>query len=284
MASAALGAGLVCCGWAARAVIAAETAEAQSVELAGIAHAAFRVSDLEKTRSFYERLGFEPAFEFSKDGKTSVSYIKVNDQQFIEIYQKLDESQAVGFMHVCFESENIEALRKEYVRRGLDAGEPRKAKAGNLLDAIHDPDGRLIEFTQYMPGSLHFEDRGKHLGEGRVSQRLWRVAMPTAHASEMRNLYGGKLGFIAAGQGVDAVLRLPGKSGEEVAFLAEAGAAAGTSAPAEPEIVFEVADIAKTAGELRARGFAVRKAGGEIRVKDPDGVAIGFAKGEGAAR
>src|SRR5580700_10127961 len=128
----------------------AGVARGQSVDLAGIAHAAFRVNDVEKSRAFYQLLGFEQAFEFSQGGKVSVSYVKVNDRQFIELYPQLDASQPTGFLHVCFESNDIESLWKEYAKRGLDAAEPRKAKAGNLLNAIYDPPGNLIEFTQYM--------------------------------------------------------------------------------------------------------------------------------------
>jgi tetratricopeptide (TPR) repeat protein len=54
---------------------------AQSPELRGIAHVAFRVDDLQKAREFYQMLGFEQAFEFSDAGKTSVSFIKINDSR-----------------------------------------------------------------------------------------------------------------------------------------------------------------------------------------------------------
>ena len=52
---------------------------AQTPPLAGIAHVAFRVADLDKSRAFYHTLGFEQAFEFADDGKTSVVFIKIND-------------------------------------------------------------------------------------------------------------------------------------------------------------------------------------------------------------
>ncbi|HYK49988.1 MAG TPA: VOC family protein [Terriglobales bacterium] len=57
---------------------------AQSPDLTGIAHVAFRVNDLDKSREFYHTLGFDQAFEFTDAGKISVAYIKVNDRQFIE--------------------------------------------------------------------------------------------------------------------------------------------------------------------------------------------------------
>ncbi|HMH08405.1 MAG TPA: VOC family protein, partial [Terriglobales bacterium] len=54
-------------------------AHAQSTDLTGIAHVALRVNDLQKSRVFYNTLGFEQAFEFTDAGKTSVAYIKVNE-------------------------------------------------------------------------------------------------------------------------------------------------------------------------------------------------------------
>ncbi|MFY9803521.1 MAG: VOC family protein [Candidatus Acidiferrales bacterium] len=246
-------------------------ARAQSVDLAGIAHAAFRVQDVARSRAFYEQLGFQQSFDFSQDGRVTVSYVKVNDRQFIELYQRLDDSQPIGFTHICFESNDIASLWKEYVRRGLDAGAPRKAKAGNLLNGIHDPEGRLIEFTQYMPGSLHFEDRGKHLGERRVSRHLWIVAMPAKDPKVERTFYLDKLGFAALASGRDGEkLRLPGESGEEVRFVSSGSVAA-------PQIIFEVGDLQRAAEELRARGLQVQEGKELISVVDPDGIIIGFA-------
>src|SRR5580704_8654725 len=71
--------------------------------LAGIAHVAFRVSDLARSRAFYQKLGFEQAFAFNKDGAITEAFFKVNDRQFIEIYPP-QASQSIGFMHLCFES------------------------------------------------------------------------------------------------------------------------------------------------------------------------------------
>jgi Dihydrodipicolinate synthetase family len=40
---------------------------------------------------------------------------------------------------------------------------------------MHDPEGQLLEYAQYLPDSLHSLDRGKHLGEHRISQYLWKA-------------------------------------------------------------------------------------------------------------
>src|ERR1700719_523251 len=91
-----------------------------SPALAGIAHVAFRVSDVQKSRDFYGTLGFEQAFQFADPGKPLVSYIKINDRQFIELYGRADDSQPTGLLHVCYETTEIETLWREYVKQGLN--------------------------------------------------------------------------------------------------------------------------------------------------------------------
>lgn len=78
------------------ALLVALHARAQSTGLTGIAHIALRVNDLQKARDFYNALGFEEAFSFSDDGKVSVSYVKVNDRQFIELIPRTSDSQPGG--------------------------------------------------------------------------------------------------------------------------------------------------------------------------------------------
>jgi catechol 2,3-dioxygenase-like lactoylglutathione lyase family enzyme len=250
------------------AVISSTPALAQSTALAGIAHVAFRVTDLEKSRDFYRTLGFEQAFEFADAGKPSVSYVKVNDRQFIELYQR-KESQPIGFMHTCFEATDLEALAKEYVARGLGASTPRKARAGNLLSGIHDPDGQLIEYTQYLPGSLHSEDAGKHVGENRVSRHLLRVQIRAKNSAAVEVFYTDKLAFERVSDRARIILRLPGDSGEEIELAANDAD--------NPGIVFEVPDVQQASDALRSRGLKVREENETVSVTDPDGTIITFA-------
>src|SRR6478609_1043573 len=85
-------------------VMQAAPAPKVSPNLAGIAHVAFHVTDVPKSREFYRSLGFEEAFAFKDPGKPPVSYVKVNDRQYIELYQRKDDSQPFGLMHVCYEA------------------------------------------------------------------------------------------------------------------------------------------------------------------------------------
>jgi catechol 2,3-dioxygenase-like lactoylglutathione lyase family enzyme len=239
---------------------------AQSVELDGIAHVALRVSDLEKTREFYEKLGFEEAFVFSDAGKTTESFIKINDRQFLELYPRTQDSQRLGLMHVCFEAPDIESVRNAYTKEGLAPPEAKKFRAGNLLFVLHDPEGQVVEYTQYLPGSLHAEDRGKHLGEHRIAEHLQGATTIVKDLAVERAFYVDKLGLEANGV-TGTVLRVPGNTRDEVELETGLG---------KSEIVFSVGDVRRAAELLRQRGLSVSAAHDAVRVTDPDGTVVVF--------
>jgi catechol 2,3-dioxygenase-like lactoylglutathione lyase family enzyme len=240
-----------------------------SPALAGIAHVAFRVSDVAKSREFYQKLGFEQAFEFHDPGRPPVSYMKVNDTQFIELYQRKDDTEPLGLMHVCYEASDLGAVQKEYVQREIKAPEPRKARAGNMLMVLHDPEDKTVEFTQYMPGSLHYEDRGKHLAEPRVGSHLARATIAVGDLAAERSFYAGKLGFEDLGGKGAVRLRILGAAADEIELDA--------SSPAKTRIALSVPNVERTEKELRRRGLAVQKDREGVALTDPDGAMVLFA-------
>jgi catechol 2,3-dioxygenase-like lactoylglutathione lyase family enzyme len=249
----------------------ASLAYAQPANQAGIAHVAFRVADLEAARGFYNKLGFEQFFEMKQGERTTEAFIKINDRQFIELYPRTDASQTIGLMHVCYESNDLAALHAEYVARGLTVSDVRKAGAGNLLMTMKDPEGQTIEYTQYMPGSRHFEDRGKHLGANRVAQTLVGAMVAARDAAAIRTFYVDKLRFAEIGHDIPVRLRMPGDSGQELDI-----AAAGPDV--KSGIQFGVADLRKTEGILAGLGLQVKITPQSVTVADPDGAVISFMK------
>lgn len=131
---------------------------AQSPDLAGIAHVAFGVRDIQKSMDFYRSLGFEQAFEFSDPGRPPVSYIKINDRQFIELYARSGNDQQIGLLHVCYEVADIDKLWNKYSRLGLNPTSSPKARAGNFLFTLRDPAEQLLEYRQYLPGIVALRD------------------------------------------------------------------------------------------------------------------------------
>jgi rhamnogalacturonyl hydrolase YesR/catechol 2,3-dioxygenase-like lactoylglutathione lyase family enzyme len=254
---------------------------AQPANQSGIAHVAFRVADLDAARAFYNKLGFEQFFEIKQGDRTTQAFIKINDHQFIELYPQSDPPQPLGLMHVCYESGDLEALHAELVKRGLAVSDVRTAAAGNLLMTMKDPEGQTIEYTQYMPGSRHFVDRGRHLGAKRVAQIMVGATSPARDAAAIRAFYLEKMGFTPINHGIPARLRMPGDSGQEVDI-----AAAGPEV--KSGIQFGVADVKLAAETLKNLGLTVTTTGPatstapstsiSLSVADPDGNVISFVK------
>ncbi len=243
-------------------------AAAQTAHITGIAHVALRVSNLESSRNFFQRLGFEEAFVFTKDEKPTQVFVKINDRQFIELYPQSDASQPLGWMHVCYETDSAEALRALYDGRGLKPGPVTKGGAGNLIFSLQDPEGSTVEITQYLPGSRHSEDRGKHLGPNRVSEALQeiKIAAPDLPVSER---------FYAAGLGFEKHKRAFAVSPDQRLELEPANA--------KPQLVFGVSDTHKTAVRLKTLGLAVMPHKRLVQVSDPDGNVLVFQQSGSAS-
>jgi catechol 2,3-dioxygenase-like lactoylglutathione lyase family enzyme len=233
----------------------------------GIAHAAIRVHDLAASVAFYQKLGFEQAFDLRKNDIPYESFIKINDSQFIELYPATEKDPAIGFLHLCFEGVDLNAIHDDYISRGLTPTDVRKAGAGNLLFTMAGPlqpsGPQNIEYTQYMPGSLHSNDQGKHLGADRVATRLVAVALAMKDTTGARDFYINQLHFkpIAGDQ---MVMHLPGESGQEVEIVA---ATLGTQA----RLTLASENLSKAARLLHKQGVAAVKNGATLTVTDPDG-------------
>jgi len=238
-------------------------AQSQRPPLAGIAHVAIRVHDLTTARDFYDKLGFQEAFNLTKDGVVYESFIKINDHQFIELYPATAKDPKIGFLHLCFEGDDLNAIHDDYVSRGLAPTPVRKAGAGNLLFTMVGPEQQNIEYTQYMPGSLHFNDRGKHLGEDRVADRLVSVSLAMEDTRAAQDFYINKLVFKPIA-GASMFLSMPGDSGQKVEIAA-------ASLGARARIVLDTKGFGEAARFLEKQGVAAAKVKDGLTVTDPDG-------------
>jgi catechol 2,3-dioxygenase-like lactoylglutathione lyase family enzyme len=244
---------------------------AQAPAVSGIAHVAYRVGNLDKALDFYHKLGFEESFAFTNPGRPAQVFVKINDRQFIEVYAQANPPQPLGWMHLCYESDSIESLNALYVAHGLNPPHVTKAGAGNLIFSLKDPDDRVTEFTQYMPGSRHTLDRGKHLGANRVSEQLIGISLPVPDLAAARQFYAAGLGFQVQQR----------KSGLHVSITGGAEPWIDLSPSkngGKPEVVFQVRNAPSAARALRAQGVDITLSGKRVLVHDPDGNILVFAE------
>jgi catechol 2,3-dioxygenase-like lactoylglutathione lyase family enzyme len=231
--------------------------------ITGIANIALRVSDVDKEVAFLGKLGFEKAFTSTLGANALEVFVKVNDRQFIEVYSRADPSQPLGWMHVCYEAGDLNALEKFYASAGLSPSPVKKASAGNLVMTLKDPTGNLTQFTQYMPGSRHTQDRGQHLGSDRISDALMGFVLPVREPQVMKDFYTG-LGFEAEDAGSTVHLTTPGAPGLRVE-ISKAGRGS------QPEILLPVPDARKATDKLKRQSANANVQGKIIFVRDDDG-------------
>jgi catechol 2,3-dioxygenase-like lactoylglutathione lyase family enzyme len=242
----------------------------QTPPLAGIAHIAIRVRSLDSSREFYNKLGYEEAFHLTgKDGKVNESFIKINDRQFIELYPGDPETAPIGFLHVCFEGNDLQAIHDDYVAHGLTPTKVRKAGAGNLLFTMAGPldasgVAQNIEYTQYQPGSLHSNDQGKHIGEDRVGDTIGTAAVAMRDPASARDFYLNQLSFKSIA-GDPMYLHMPGNSGQEIQIAT--AASLGTKA----RFILRTTNLSKSARILHKQQIKAIKSADTLTIADPDG-------------
>jgi len=254
---------------------------ATALPLRGIAHVALRTKDMQASIDFYHKLGFERPFEIKSGDVITETFLKVNDRQYIELYPADERNPQSGFLHLCFEADELNLLHDAYAAKGLAPTPVRKAGAGNLLftmlGPLQDAARQNIEYTQYMTGSRHASDFGQHLGPDRVGDRMMVVAVGMQDRAAARAFYVEQLGFSLSKENPSR-LNLPGDSGEQVEIVPAGDLGARSS------ILLSTPDLNKTEAQLKRQQVAYRRAASSttdgtsntrsvdmIGVIDPDG-------------
>src|SRR5215472_2195109 len=124
----------------------------------GVAHIGLKTDNLAGAREFYGHvLGFEEPFTLDKPGGgLMLTYFKVNDHQYVEVFPDLESPTEDRLSHIAFETTDAARLR-DYLasRRVTVPAEIKPSRDGNLSFMVKDPDGHSVEFVQYLPGSPH---------------------------------------------------------------------------------------------------------------------------------
>jgi len=149
-------------------------------------------------RQFYGRdLGYQEPFTLDKPaGGLMLTYFKVNDHQYIEVFPELKDPSGERLAHIAFETTDVRQLRDYLAGRGVKVPDSIKPGLdGNLSMMIKDPEGHNVEFVQYMPGSLHSRNFGKFLPDTRISDHIIHVGFTVEDQALEDRFFRDILGF-----------------------------------------------------------------------------------------
>ncbi len=117
-------------------------------------HTRYRVTDLEKTVSFYKDvLGLEETSRHTSGRGSQLVFLKAPEsEEEIELC-KFDESGPVqvgpDLTHLAFEVDDMEAFGKHCAEQGHPFSEPpAKSASGSVIAFLDAPDGYEIELIQ----------------------------------------------------------------------------------------------------------------------------------------
>jgi lactoylglutathione lyase len=261
-----------------------------ALPITGLAHVGFMVSDLERARSFYAGvLGYHDIYDLKDSaGKVAMAFFKINDDQCIEISPGLPTNQIIRFTHVALSTSNIEKLHAMLQARGLQIGDIQTGRDGNRNFGLKDPENHIVEFVQYMPGSMLSQTRGKYL-QGRISRHLYHTGITVAHEDIMLAFYRDKLGFVEFWRGGPAGektawinLRTPGTRGDYVELMLYSGTPTREQYGSMHHICLEVPDIQAARKTALARHYSDpkiqprvgRNRKWQLNLFDPDGTRV----------
>ena len=117
----------------------------------GVAHMAVYVSDLEKARAFYKDfLGYQEPYTLKRDdGTDRIAFIKINEDQYIELFAE-GPKQDGNLNHISFFTDSAENMREYLASRGVKVPEKvGKGKIGNFNFNITDADGHTVEIAHF---------------------------------------------------------------------------------------------------------------------------------------
>jgi catechol 2,3-dioxygenase-like lactoylglutathione lyase family enzyme len=164
----------------------------------GIAHLALYVSDLTKARAFYKDfLGFDEPYSLKRDdGTESMVFIKINENQYLELTPGPAVRGDGQLNHFSFYTEDAKALRDYLASRGVKVPDAvGKGRIGNSNFNVTDPDGHVVEIYQYEPGSWTRREQGKFVPATRISTRAYHVGFLTGPLERAMGFYRDILGF-----------------------------------------------------------------------------------------
>ena len=229
--------------------------------ITGIAHAAFFVSDIDKARAFYkDYLGFAEPFDLKNpDGSLSLTFIKINDRQYVELFPEREKN-SDRLNHISIETTDAEALRKYLASKGVKVpAQVSRNRIGNASFNVSDPDGHTLEITQYLPGGESLRNKGKAMPTTRISDYMAHFGILVGSLDASRKFYGDILGFTETwrgsreGKALDWTNMKVPDGDDYIEFMLYSTIPEPTKRGSAHHICLFVPDIEKAAAELKTR-------------------------------
>ena len=230
-------------------------------KILGIAHIALFVHDVDKSRVFYKDfLGYGEPFKLDNpDGSLSLTFIKVNEHQYIELFPE-KEANTDRLNHISVETDDAEAMRVYLASRGVKV--PEKVGKGRIKNSnfnIKDPDGHTIEIVQYEPDGWSIREKGKFMEGPRISTHIRHLGVIVGKLEPAMKFYTEVLGFSETWRGSRdgktlswVNLKLP-DSDDYIEFMLYDQFPTLNALGTAHHICFEVPDIEKAQADLEKR-------------------------------
>jgi lactoylglutathione lyase len=268
-------------------------AEPQRPHITGVSHIALYVHDMGKSRAFYKDfLGFEEPFSTTNaNGTLHVVWIKINDQQTVELFpEKAAGSDRLN--HIALETDDAQAMRDFLASRGIKVPEKvGKGRIGNLNFNIMDPDGHTVEIVQYASDGWTLREKGNFLPDTRISTHMTHVGVLVGELEPALRFYLDILGGKETWRGARdpkqlswVNVKLP-NTDDYVEFMLYSELPSPDKRGKQHHLCLVVPDIEKTRGVLEERakrvGYArpLEVATGinrkrQLNLWDPDGTRV----------
>lgn len=247
-----------------RGLLAPASQASERPKILGVAHIALFVSDIEKARAFYKDfLGFEEPFYLNKpDGSVDLTFIKINDHQYIELFNGLKSPQQDRLNHISIYVDDAERMRRYLGARGVKVPDSvPKGRTRNSNFNVKDPDGHTVEIVQYEPDGWPMKFRGRMMPDSRISARMMHVGIIVRNLDAAMKFYGDLLGFreiwrgSSNGQTLSWVNMQVPEGRDYIEFMLYKDPPPGDRRGSAHHIALEVPDMVKAQAALEGRQY-----------------------------
>jgi hypothetical protein len=218
----------------------------------GLAHMAYNVSsqNWSSVLSLWTNyLGYDTVVL-----SNNFALIKINDQQFIELYNRPIIASQYQLANYGFYVSDVAAFRQQLSSNGVAVPPGVATNAlGNLSFFTVDPDGHTNEWLQYLPGSVTGQSLGQHMPGTQLFGYMDDYGDATANVTAANNYYDQ---FTFNGRGTKVYLPNNNCYVEMLTYTTLTQTEAGKHEKAQL-VTFRGADVLAAGNILHARNPAI---------------------------